>query len=251
MVENRKKFKILIMVMLLFYCFSIFAWAINVSEVNNEVLQESVLPNDLNFAVSDTCSHHKFFRQATARQDGTFATCTVGVYVDNLRSDTNKKFIDIYNSNGEFIEELSFETSSDLAIELTEQTLNIYLYSERLCYDLESKKVSYYLTAHYEAYNSGYVETLRRDKFTVGEWTYSYKSTILGHTQLIRSNGSEKQTLLEMQGSKLTDAKYVVVDILFFVLFFVLIKFVCKKYKRQQTNQENKIEKTIRGRFND
>lgn len=241
MVNIGKSFKLLAMVIILLYCFTIYVLGINVSEENIEVLQESVLPNDMNFIINNTCSHHNYFKQATARQDGTFAICTVGVFVDDLRSDTNKKFVDIYNSNGEFIEELSFETTSDIAIELTEKTLNIYLYSELISYDLDSKDVSYFTTERYEAFNSGYVETLRQDKFTVGEWTYSYKSTILGHTQLIRRNETEKQTLIEMKGTKITDTKYVVVNILLWMLLLFVIRFIYKSIKNRQTVDYRKM----------
>lgn len=239
MVKKWRKLKLLTMVILLFFSFSICVRAISVGDIYSEKLQESALPDNFNFTVNNTCSHHKYFKQATARQDGAFATCTVGVFIDDLRSNTNKKFIDIYDSDGEFIEELSFETTSDIAIELTEKTLNIYLYSELISYDLDSKDVSYFTTERYEAFNSGYVETLRQDKFTVGEWTYSYKSTILGHTKLMRSNGVEKQTLLETQGTKITEMKYVVVDIFFFIFVFVLIKFVRKK--RWNTTRDGSV----------
>ena len=232
MVKRQKTFTILIITMVLIGAFfSINVSAIKIDAINSvEILREEELPENFNFIVSDKCTHHNFFEQATAREDGSFATCTNGVVVDGVRSDTNKEFIDIYDADGKFIEELRFETSSAVAIELTQTTLNIFLYSEVICYDLRSKDVKYYITPEYEAYTSDYVQNLRKDKFTVGEWTYKYKGTIFGHTRLIRSNGTQKQILVEMEGTDNPNIVHAVVGgIIFATSGRIYIVYKCKK----------------------
>ena len=201
MVKTKKSVIILIVAISLFLNFVI---NINATYSNKytkiKTLEVTELPDSFKFTISGICTKHVFFEQATARRDGCFAICTSGVVVDRIRSDTNKKFIDLYNSEKEFLLEITFETSSDIAIEFTDSTLNIYLYSGIICYNLDSKEVTYYITSDYEAYNSGLVDDLRKDEFTVGEWTYTYDNDFIGYSKLMRTNGTENQILIEMPG---------------------------------------------------
>ena len=68
-----------------------------------ETIEVTELPESFKFTISEVCTDHAFFEQATARRDGYYAICTSGVVVDRIRSDTNKKFIDLYNSENEYI----------------------------------------------------------------------------------------------------------------------------------------------------
>lgn len=203
-----------------------------------DIISETKLPEDLNLKVNKDCTEHSFFKQATAWSDGSFAICTSGITTDGVTRNTNCKFIDIYNTDGEFVKELTFETTSDIAIERTEKTLNIYLYSGIICYNLESNEFSYYTTPDYQAYNSGYVENLRKDKFTVGEWTYSYEKNFDGYVKLIRSNGNDKQILYEIKdGSDMVPMGSIVFSVVLFGLG------CCFMYKRKNKRHIKVIDK--------
>lgn len=226
--------KILVMCILLIMTF----FSINVSVMgidtikNVEILYEDSLPVELNFKVKNECTHHNFFEHATARTDGTFATYTGGVVVNDVRVDTEKKFVDIYGANGEFINEISFETSSDVAIELTQTTLNMYMYSSVICYNLKTGNVNYYITPDYEAYNSGYAKSLQKNKFTVGEWTYFCKGgNLLGHTQLIRTNGDSTYKLIEMEGTKNPNIVHALIGSVIIASISVALFYIKRKNK--------------------
>ena len=87
--------KILLLLILLISTF----FSINVSVMgmdiakNVEILYEENLPKELNFKVKNECTHHAFFEYATARTDGTFATYTGGVVVNDVRVDTEKNLL--------------------------------------------------------------------------------------------------------------------------------------------------------------
>ncbi len=210
---------------------------------NVEILSEDSLPEELNFKVKNECTHHSFFEYATAQDDGAFATYTSGVVVNDVRVDTTKKFVDIYDVNGEFVNEISFETSSDVAIELTKTTLNMYMYSSVICYNLKTGNVNYYITPDYEAYNSGFARSLQKNKFTVGEWTYVCKGgNLLGHTQLIRTNGNSTQTLIEMEGTQNPNIVHALIGAVIIASVPMFVWFIKFKQKKK---------KPIRGRFYD
>lgn len=206
-----------------------------------ETIEVTELPESFKFTISEVCTDHAFFEQATARRDGYYAICTSGVVVDRIRSDTNKKFIDLYNSENEFILEIAFEVSSDIAIEFTDSTLNIYLYSGIICYNVDSQEVVYYITPEYEAYNSGLVDDLRKEEFTVGEWTYTYDNNFIGYSKLMRTNGTEKQILVEMEGINSSDSYGNIVCLISGILFsmFGIVWFL-----KNRTNQNQSGDKT-------
>ena len=229
--------KVLLMIALFVICLLSFSFtSVNckcVSEIGEvQVIEQCDLPKELNLKNSKDYTTHSFFKQATAWEDGSFAICTLGNTTDGVTKNTDLKFIDIYNTSGEFVEEISFETQSDIAIARTKNSINVFLYSEIINYNLETGQVSYYTTPEFEAYYSGYVEQLRKECFTVGEWTYSYEKCFEGYTKLIRDNGKNKQVLLEMQD---TDDGFPIMSILFSITLFCVCvgAFVLRKRTRK------------------
>ncbi len=199
---------------------SVKTYAVNNTKVNGlEVLKELEIPETLNFNINDTCSEHDFFTQATVQEDGTFAVHTFGIVAgDKRRSDFESHFIDIYDAEGNFLKEIAFQSKNDIAIELVDSILNIYLYSSVVCYDLKTEDVHYYLVGDNAAWESGVVKRIRAEKFKVGNWTYYYKDCFEGYTQLLRTDGAIVQTVLERPGR---DKSYIVPGVLFGVVGFL------------------------------
>lgn len=166
------------------------------------VLQELELPDDLDFSVSDTCSDHMFFMQASAREDGYFLIYSRHTDLTGDSNDTFKRvYIDIYDSEGVFLQELSFVSPLDLAVEITEESVNMYFYSSVMVYDLETQELTCYAISDGAAVNGGLYQTLREDEFVCGDWQYRCIKSFDGYTQLVRSNNDQEQVLVKMPGT--------------------------------------------------
>ncbi|MBE6751918.1 MAG: hypothetical protein E7556_05255 [Ruminococcaceae bacterium] len=223
---NKKILAIFLICVIVFCCFSITCTAKTSNGVNNNVniVKESILPKNLKFSVQDNCSRHSIFQQVAACENGSFAIYTYGTMTDGVLSETNKKFIDIYDSNADFFKEITFETSSDVVIELTESTVNIYLYSEIICYDYKKQETKYFSTADYEAYNSGFVDSLRKNEFSKGDWEYNCKKSFLGYTKLSRTNGLDTQILFDATTDNTINANGIIPVISSVILLMIGLK---------------------------
>ncbi len=202
----KKVKKTVLMLIFLFVCFitsSVGVFALDVSDVN--VTNEIDLPEDLCFSESDVASRYDYFNQVTAREDGCFAVYARQVDMDNPNNnDFEKVFIDLYDSDGNFIKELSFSTPASLVIELTQETLNIYFYQSVLVYNLDTKDLKYYSASEKAVDDSGVFDRLRVNEFECGKWKYSCKKTNGDYTELVRNSGDEAQILLITTGTGLS-----------------------------------------------
>lgn len=167
-----------------------------------QILEEISLPQDLNFTINKTCSGHAYFMQAAADENGCFAVYSRHINPDD-HSEFNLKrvYIDIYQPDGSFLQELSFITSLDFAFEFKNSIISIYFYNSVLFYNLITQELSHYSIPDGSAVNGGLYEQLRSKTFTVGNWTYRYKKGFNGYVKLIRSNNQQEQILVEMPGS--------------------------------------------------
>ncbi len=172
------------------------------------VLKEIDVPKNLNFTVRDTCAKYDHFMQATAREDGCFAVYARQVDTgDRYIVDFEKVYIDIYNSEGDFYQELCFTTSQDLAVELTQETVNIYFYNSILVYNLETQKIHNYAIPDGEAVDGEVYKNLRKEEFISGDWNYSCKKSFGEYTQLIRQNEDNIQIPVQLEGTENNFAK--------------------------------------------
>lgn len=165
-------------------------------------LEEISLPSDLDFVVSKECSGHVYFMQATATENGWFAIYSRHVEEKGYSQDSfNKIYIDIYDAEGLFFQEISFSSPFDLAVELDGQILNMYFYESVLEYDIATQKLQYYLIPEQAAINNGLYASLRQDEFICGEWHYRCLKSFDGFTQLIRVRDGQEQVLINLPGT--------------------------------------------------
>lgn len=166
------------------------------------VLKKIDVPENLNFAVRDTCAKYDHFMQVTAREDGCFAVYARQVDTgDRYIVDFEKVYIDIYNEDGYFCQELYFTTPHDLAVELTQTTVNIYFYNSVLVYDLETQELHNYAIPDGSAVNGDLYKNLRKKEFVSGDWKYSCKKTFGEYTKLVRSNENDIQIPVQLDGT--------------------------------------------------
>lgn len=164
--------------------------------------EEIDLPPNLNFTVNEACTGHAYFMQAAANEVGDFAVFSLHVNPnDHTDIDYKKAYIDIYHSDGTFLQELSFTTSESLAFEFNEDTIYIYFYSSVLVYDLKTQGLCHYAIPKGSAVNGGKYDQLREKEFTAGSWVYTCKKSLGVYTTLIRSNHEKTQVLVEMPGN--------------------------------------------------
>lgn len=185
-------------------------------------LEETEVPANIDFTTHSTCSGHACFWQASAYEDGSFA-----IYTHNLAdSDASEPiseidYIDIYDANGEFVEEVSIVTSFDFAIEKLETSINFYSYTGIMTYDYITKELHYYdLPDSVDVQPT--ILALREKTFICGDWEYSYtKSPVMGYKKLIRSNENGEETLIDFPGLKELAFKLRIGQIIGLVVFTV------------------------------
>ena len=195
-----RKIMVLVMTALLYLLMPVSVLA----SVDDTILfsKEIKLPDDMNFTTKDTCSGHAYFMQATANEKGEFAVYSLHIEQNNINNtDFSKVYIDLYDSDGNFYRELSFNTSQDKAIELTSEAVYVYFFDFVLVYEISSQELHCYATPAGEAANNGLYTRLRRKNFSCGEWEYSCKKGIGGYTKLIRRDGNNTQILVDMPGT--------------------------------------------------
>lgn len=191
------------------------------------------IPENFNFTVSDTCTGHDNFLQVSVLESGRFALYTK--YTDiKMNPDLVYKwtFVDIYDENGIFQEELSFYTEQDLAIELTEESLNIYFFDSVLSYDFFRKVLSGYSIPAGEAIQSGLYASLRESEFDRGGWHYICKRALHGYTALTRENQQQKQVLVSFSGTGVTLMNTAFPALMIGIVGFLLYFLILKKHKK-------------------
>lgn len=159
---------------------------------------------DYNMLIQDECSEHTHFEQATAREDGWYAVYYLTA-INNQSGDEgySRIYVDIFDASGAFYKEISFNTSSYLAIQLTQSGLLVILYDELLVFDLEQNAISAYSIPSGYGRSSGLYSQLDDPKFQSGSWIYQCKKALHGYTKLTRADGTTKQILLDLPGSGL------------------------------------------------
>lgn len=232
MIRIKKTFSVFFVVLFLLSPHSISVSALESGGIM--ALDEIDLPQDLNFCVNTTCSKHVCFMQATAREDGCFAIYSR--YIDTAEYSGNsfkKAYIDIYYADGSFYRELSFTTPLDLAIELTETSVNIYFYTSVIVYDLETQELRHYSIPSGTIENEGVFQKLRSEEFVCGDWKYMLEKSFDGYLKLTRSNDDQIQVLIEMPGTGNSFWNVLFPGIVSGIIGITVIAWIIKRRKRE------------------
>ena len=162
-----------------------------------EIEKESIDFSDL-----DVCSEHLFFEQFAVNQKQWFAVYYRYSKTDSASGGTfERAYIDIYDDQGVLRKEISFSTTQDLAIELTENAVLIYLQTHVMEYTWEDNAICGYQIADYDTVRGELFNRLRQKEVVVGDWTYRSESAMHGCTKLVRKSAQTEQILVELPGS--------------------------------------------------
>lgn len=162
------------------------------------------IPESFQIIVHPACSGHNFFYQVSPREDGSFLV----LYRQSNDASSNtvfgKVYLDVFDTMGSFLYELSFDTSDMCSAEYSQEGIVLYFYDHIIIYNAETQEYQGYQTAPYAAQDSGIHDELSKKEVTCGEWKYTCTKTFADRTGLKRTNGVTTQTLLDLSGSGLT-----------------------------------------------
>ncbi len=183
-----------------FSCTDIYSSA---SEIDGlRLVDELDINTDFSVTISNTYTENKCIEQADANENGDFATLTrYDVYAqdDNRENVFLKKFVDIFNSNGEFMCELIFITKSDPILRMSGNNVYIIFNDTALVFDVVSREIKYYSINPYSVAREPEGTIKQGTEFTVGKWQYKLsKHQSLGYRQLTRSADGETHILIDL-----------------------------------------------------
>ncbi len=184
----------------MFSCVTIYSSALELDSL--WLVDELDINTDFSVIISDTYTKNKCIEQADANENGDFATFTrYDVYIqdDNRENVFLKKFVDIFNSNGEFMCELIFITKLDPTLRMSGNNVYIIFYDTALVFDIVSREIKYYSINPYSVVREPEGTIKQGTEFTVGKWQYKLsKHQSLGYRQLTRSADGETQLLIDL-----------------------------------------------------
>lgn len=195
------------------------------------------IPDSFRIAVHDRCSGHDFFQQVSARSDGSFLVLYRQANRPVSGTIFGTAYIDVYDEDGIFLYELTFDTPNDCAVEYIQDGIVLYFYDHIIVYDPKTDVCEGYSTTAEAALQSGVYKKLRDKKFTCGQWQYTCTETFFNRTGLIRTNGTVTQELLSLPGTGLTVWNTVFAAILFVIIhvFLGTLLLYCIKRKKRRT----------------
>ncbi|MBR6762801.1 MAG: hypothetical protein IKM13_03520 [Clostridia bacterium] len=196
---------LLLLLLLVFFFDAPLASATPPSKYTFEVIGKIDPSEIISFTIRNTQTHTTYVNYAVAREDGVVAVMSRKGIDENKMPMLRHSFVALYHPDGTFDCELEFVPNyGSLAhMEITEESLNIFLRHFLLVFDLETHQITCYsISLDEAAYNRLNADTFGRKQFTVGEWTYVYKRRgIEDRAGLVRSNGKIEQVLIDLPGN--------------------------------------------------
>lgn len=231
-------FVISLVVLNIFYNTSM-SFALSVAEIPRVKIKE--FPGNLDLHINQECSGHTYFLQADANKNGDYVVLSHKENYDKENNDVfKKKYVDVYNSDGEFRCEVVFTTEKEPALRIDGNTVYLIFYNNLLTFDIVTQAINYYDIPGDKLWESTNREIIQTEKFNVGGWHYECKRNLkMGYMQLIRSNDTQSDVLIEMAGPQISD---------FYGLFYgvsaifvlIIIKIVKNKHKNPKNEQDRK-----------
>lgn len=196
-------------------------------------INEIDINTDFSILVSDTYTQNNCIVQAAANANGDFATMSYyfphSQFANNGDKFFQKKFVDIFDNQGNFICELIFETKLDPTLRMAENYVYIIFYETVLIFDIdirEAKYCSYEIVSMEEVYEELFY---KKNKFEVGEWKYKLaKQQSIGYRQLIRYNETEKQVLVDIP-LEIDNGLIIMLIVISFIVTIEVVKLIRKR----------------------
>lgn len=227
------------LVILSIFSNSCLSFALSVTEIPKVRIKE--FPENLDLHISQECSGHAYFLQADANENGDFVVLSHKEKYDKENNDVfSKKYIDVYNSEGDFCYEIIFTTERTPALRMDGNTVYLVFYNNLLTFDIETKDIKYYEIPGDKLWEYTNSEIKQKEEFAVGGWNYECKRNInVGFVKLIRSNDTESDVLIEMEGPQIRD---------FYGLFYgvaAIFILIIIKIVKNKLNHKRPVDRTI------
>lgn len=110
------------------------------------VISETEIPKALGLSINKTYSEHTYLKQASANETGEYALLFLNYESEGDIKPFTHHYIQLFDSKGVFIHELSLFSTESLAIELTAECLYVYFCKMILVFNLENQSFSAYST---------------------------------------------------------------------------------------------------------
>ncbi len=222
-------------IIFIFWILISFALPIEVSaqEYCGYQVTEIPIPEEYQLIVSSVCSIHQNFQSVATNQEGFAAIYSRNTKVDQPEQFDNIKYIDLFNTDGDFIEEIQFCTSLPVEIELTEDTLMIYFHINILTYDLKERSFHYYALPSGVNLAADFLPAIRNKSLDVGDWRYSLEKELDGYKTVSRINivTGENKTLMSCAGSERTPVNTIAIPAVISILILIW-GINCRKNKK-------------------
>lgn len=190
----------LIMVCLIFFAYS--GFYSEASFIDSIHFYNEIDMSGLSLTVSDTYTENRCIIQADANENGDYATMTCYfAYAQDKNKDraySRKKFVDIFNNQGDFICELIFYSEKSPSLRMVENRVFIFFTDTVLVFDIDKKDIKY---CSFNPSSINYPDEAidRGTEFESGKWKYKLsESQALGYRQLTRFSGNESQILIDI-----------------------------------------------------
>ena len=199
--KNIKKF------LMIFFCFILVVSVISISAKAMEICgvpvrDEITVPDNLNLSLNETYIEHEFLKQVTANYTGEYALLFCNYEAEGEIKPFTHFYVQLFDSQRNFVCEISFFSKESLTIEYVDSKLNIYFCKMIVVFDITNQEFTCYETDEWAASENGKGSELRKTKFISGKWEYSYKKGFIGFVELNRTNGLEKQILFKTDLNK-------------------------------------------------
>lgn len=219
---------ICVVILLLDLC-SVFAY-----ENHNITEQEQIeIPDNLYLEINDTCSGHKFFEQADVSSKGDFVVfCSEVVYKSETKTNIYRNFVDIYDSCGDLICELSFRKCI-CAVRISDECVFIIFKNNVLVFDIQTKEIQFYDTTDLNLLQNDAAEILQLQNFTSGNYRYKMSAGLFfkdGYNKLIKYSENQKEVILEYS----MDFGYFVKQTITYVVLFLACTFPLAHFMRRR-----------------
>lgn len=224
-------------------CYAILALLlVSVGPVNTQALElgdEITIPSKIDLQIHNSCWEHDWFDQYHVRADGWFVVLSRVANLNGAdKQGFNRVYVDIYNAEGVFQKEISFNAvEGDIVAVIKETAVEIYMPNRYLSYNLQLGEVTCHYTPDNYLEDSGLAELVRPSERQVGEWTYKAKGFPNMRHILTREKDGQVETILKFKGSSMSFPNivpYIVCSgvtilVIYGGIAFLIIRWVKKK----------------------
>lgn len=169
---------------------------------NDEITKQKEIniPENLFLSTSDICDGHENFEQADVNSKGEFVIMTSSHFYDKgSRQNIFRIYVDIYNSSGQLVKELSFKKCT-CAVRIADDAVYVIFLKNVLTYDIDSGEMHFYDTRSMDLWVDDGKNILQTRKFICGDSTYKMTKNLFSegkYNKLIKYTSGTKEVVAE------------------------------------------------------